>query len=167
MDRGVMPITLEHRPDGSASRIFVELNSLNGFAAIDFDQRKETARVRLPEPDRQGGFGRRSDTSHGIGVSPDNKTLWVVSRVSNYVYSYSLPDLKLLGQVPLPTLELPGRPPIGASPHWVTFTPDSKRVFVTNDALKSVSVIDVQTRKEITRVSTGEVPRRISTLALP
>ncbi|MGH9783595.1 MAG: YncE family protein [Terriglobia bacterium] len=167
LDRGVMPITLEHRPNGSASRIFVELNGLDGFAAIDFDKRQESARVRLPEPRQTGGFGRRSDTSHGIGVAPDNKTLWVVSRVSNAVYSYSLPDLKLLGQVPLPVLQLPGRAPIGASPHWITFTPDSKTVYVSNDALKTVVAIDVQSRKEVARIPVGETPRRMSTLVLP
>ena len=167
LDRGVMPISLESHPDGSASRIFVELSGFNGFAAIDFAKREEVARIRLPEPDVPGGFGRRSDTSHGLGVAPDNKTVWVVSRVSNAVYAYSLPDLKLLGHVPLPVLQLPGRAPIGASPHWVTFTPDSKTVYVSTDAIKSVSAIDVQTRKEVARIPVGEVPRRLSTLVLP
>ena len=145
----------------------MELSGFNGFAAIDFDKRQESARVRLPEPDERGGYGRRSDTSHGIGVAPDNKTLWVVSRVSNAVYSYALPDLRLLGKVDLPELQLPGRAPIGSSPHWVTFTPDSKTVYVSLDAIKEVVAIDVATRKEVARIPTGEVPRRISTLALP
>ena len=166
LDRGVMPISLEHRPDGSASRILVNLGGFDGFAAIDFDQRQETARVRNPEP-RGGGFGRRSDTSHGIGVAPDNKTVWVVSRVSNHVYAYSLPDLNLIGQVELPELQLPGQAPIGASPHWVTFTPDSKTVYVSLDAIDEVIAIDIATRKEVARIKAGIVPRRISTLALP
>jgi YVTN family beta-propeller protein len=166
-DRGVMPLTLEHRADGSASRILVNLSRFDGFAAVDFDSRKETARVRNPEPRQSGGFGRRSDTSHGIGVAPDNRTVWVVSRVSNYVYAYSLPDLKLLGQVAFPAVQLPGREPIGASPHWITFTPDSKTVYVSLDAIDEVLAIDVATRKEVTRIKTGIVPRRISTLTLP
>ncbi len=167
LDRGVMPITLEHRPDGSASRILVNLGGFDGFAAIDFDERQETARVRNPEPRQGGGFGRRSDTSHGIGVAPDNKTVWVVSRVTNHIYAYSLPDLKLIGQVEFPVLQLPGQKPIGASPHWITFTPDSKTVYVSLDALDEILAIDVATRKEVARIKTGIVPRRISTMALP
>ena len=91
----------------------------------------------------------------------------MVSRVSNAVYSYALPDLRLLGKVDLPVLQLSGRAPIGSSPHWVTFTPDSKTVYVSLDAIKEVVAIDVATRKEVARIPTGEVPRRISTLALP
>ena len=166
LGRGVMPISLEHRPDGSASRILVNLGGFDGFAAIDFDKRQESARVPNPEPDVPGGFGRRSDTSHGIGVAPDNKTVWVVSRVSNKVYSYSLPDLQLLGEVVLPVLQLPGREPIGASPHWITFTPDSKTVYVSLDAIDEVIAIDIATRQEVARIKTGIVPRRISTLEL-
>ena len=40
-------------------------------------------------------------------------------------------------------------------------------VYVSTDAIKSVSAIDVQTRKEVARISVGEVPRRLSTLVLP
>ena len=167
LDRGIMPLTLEHRPDGSASRILVNLGGFDGFAAIDFDKRQETARVRNPEPRQGGGFGRRSDTSHGIGVAPDNKTVWVVSRVTNHIYAYSLPDLKLIGQVEFPVLQLPGQKPIGASPHWITFTPDSKTVYVSLDAIDEILAIDVATRKEVARIKAGIVPRRISTLALP
>ena len=38
-----------------------------------------------------------SDPSHGMAVTADGKTLVVCSRLNNYLYSYSLPDLKLLG----------------------------------------------------------------------
>jgi YVTN family beta-propeller protein len=92
--------------------------------------------------------------------------VWVVSRVSNYVYAYSLPDLKLLGQVAFPVVQLPGRQPIGGSPHWITFTPDSKTVYVSLDGIDEVLAIDVASRKEVARIKTGVVPRRISTLVL-
>jgi len=50
-------------------------------------------------PDEPGGFGvieRRTDApSHGIGVAPDGKTLWVTSITANGVFAYSLPDLPI------------------------------------------------------------------------
>jgi YVTN family beta-propeller protein len=58
-------------------------------------------------------------------------------------------------------------PRVGASPNWLTFTPDSKTVYVTNSGLKSVSVIDVSSRKLMTTVPVGEVPKRLNTLVLP
>ena len=70
---------------------------------------------------------RLTSPSHGLGVSPDNKTLWVTSIPANAVFAYSLPDLKLIGQVSLPVIKVPGRTPMAAVPNWVTFTPDSRR----------------------------------------
>ena len=43
--------------------------------------------------------------SHGLGVAPDGKTLWVTSRPNARVYAYSLPDLKLL---PDPSISVAG-----------------------------------------------------------
>ena len=41
---GVRPMTIETNPDGSTKRIFAQLSDLNGFAVVDFANRKETAR---------------------------------------------------------------------------------------------------------------------------
>ncbi len=168
LDEGVRPMTFETAPDGATRRIFVQLSKLNGFAVVDFAQRKEMARIKLP--DQPTGFGiqeRRTDApSHGLGVAPDGKTLWVTSIYANAVFAYSLPDLKLLGHASLPEIRLPGRPPIGAVPNWVTFTPDSKLLYISNAAGRSVSAIDTQSIKAVATIRVGEVPKRINTLVL-
>jgi YVTN family beta-propeller protein len=51
-------------------------------------------------------------------------------------------------------------------PNWVTFTPDSKRLYISNAAARSVSVIDTDAIKLIATVPVGEVPKRINTLVL-
>jgi len=168
-DRGVRPMAFEANPDGSTRRIFVQLSGLNGFAVVDFASRKETARIVLPvEP---GGFGsaeeRLGTPSHGIGVAPDGKSLWVNSTVANAVFKYSLPDLQLVGYCPLPVQQPANRAPLGAVPEWITFTPDSQRVYDSNSGARSVSVIDAKTLKLIDVVNVGEVPKRINTLTLP
>ena len=158
-------MTFETASDGSTRRIFVQLSNLNGFAVIDFAARKEVARIKLPD----NGFGaaeRRMDSlSHGLGVAPGGKTLWVTSIAANAVFAYSLPELELLGQAALPQLELAGRKPISAVPNWVTFTPDGKRLYVSNAAARSVSVIDTGALKLLATVPVGEVPKRINTRA--
>ena len=169
LDRGIRPMTIEANPDGSTKRIFVQLSSLNGFAVIDFAQRKEVARFTLPEVavDIEKDPGRDSAPSHGIGVAPDNKTLWVTSIPGNAVFIYSLADLALIGKVPLPVVELPDHRRIGAIPNWVTFTPDGKTLYISNAGLRSVSAIDTQSAKLIGTVEVGEVPKRINAMAKP
>jgi YVTN family beta-propeller protein len=168
LDQGVRPMTIEAAPDGSTRRIFVQLSNLNGFAVVDFAAQNEVARIKLP--DQPTGFGveeGRTDTpSHGMGVAPDGKSLWVTSVFANAVFIYTLPELTLVGHVPLPELRLEGRTPIGALPNWVTFTPDSKFLYVSNSGTRSVSVVDTQSRKVVDVVPVGEVPKRINALAL-
>jgi YVTN family beta-propeller protein len=168
-DRGVRPMAFEANPDGSTRRIFVQLSGFNGFAVVDFVSHKEVSRTLLP--DKPGGFGsaeeRLGTPSHGIGVTPDGKSLWVNSTVANAVFKYSLPDLQVVGYCPLPVQQPANHAAIGAVPEWITFTPDSLRVYDSNSGARSVSVIDAKNLKLIDVVNVGEVPKRINTLVLP
>src|SRR5262245_25930846 len=103
LDLGVRPMTIEANPDGSTKRIFAQLSDFNGFAAVDFAQQKEVARIELPKAktEFETDAGRATAPSHGIGVAPDGKTLWVTSIPNNAVYVYSLVDLSLQGEVAL------------------------------------------------------------------
>jgi YVTN family beta-propeller protein len=157
-EEGVRPMAFETNSDGSTKRIFVQLSNLHGFAVVDFAQRKEVARVELPndipaEKVDKGPFN--ASPSHGLGVAPDGRTLWVTSRPNARVYAYSLPDLKLLGAVDL-----------GGRPDWVTFTPDSRQVYISTENTNSTVVVDVATRKEITRVKVGASPKRNITVVM-
>ncbi len=165
-DQGVLPIIIESNPDGSGHRIFAQLNQTNGFSVVDFATHKEVARIK--NPDEPKGFTPGCEgISHGIGIAPDHKTLWSNSRPANAVFVYSLPDLQLLGHVSLPETAVPGKANRGGGPAWITFTPDSKTVYVSTCGTKSITAIDVESRKEVTRIPVGEMPDRISTLVLP
>jgi YVTN family beta-propeller protein len=164
-DQGVLPLIIESNPDGSGHRIFANLNQTNGFSVVDFATHKEVARIK--NPDEPTGFPPGCEgISHGIGIAPDHKTLWTNSRPANAVFVYSLPDLQLMGHVSLPETEVPGKSPRGGGPAWITFTPDSKTVYVSTCGTKSITAIDVQAIKEVTRIPVHEMPDRISTLVL-
>ena len=167
-DKGVRPMTIETNQDGSTRRIFVQLSDTDGFAVIDFAKREEVARIKLPSLHTgvEMDAGRAAAPSHGIGVSPDGKTLWVTSIPQNAVFAYSLADMSLIGQVALPYLKLPGRALGGAVPNWVTFAPDGKTVYISNAGLRSVSAIDTQTMTLRAVISVGEVPKRINTMVM-
>jgi YVTN family beta-propeller protein len=168
MDLGVRPMSIEANDDGSTRRIFVQMSDYNGFAVVDFAKRVEVAKVRLPDPPAEFAMdeGRATSPSHGIGVSPDRKTLWVTSIPNNAVYVYSLADLSLAGRVDLPSLKLPGHKPISAVANWVTFTPDGKLVYVSNAGLRSVTAIDTKAMKVVAEIPVGEVPKRINTMVM-
>jgi len=169
LDRGVRPMAFERNSDGSTRRIFVQLSGFNGFAVVDFAKRAEVARIQLPN--QPGGFGilegRTGTPSHGIGVAPDGKSLWIGSTYANAIFKYLLPSLTLIGHCALPLVHPPGHAATGGVPEWITFTPDSKFVYISNSGARSVSAIDVQTLKEVAEIPVGEVPKRINTLALP
>jgi YVTN family beta-propeller protein len=170
MDLGVRCMAIETNPDGSTKRVFSQMSNLNGFSVIDFAERKEATKVSLPGVPQEfdhGGY-RTNEPSHGIGISPDNKTLWVSSIPNNAVYAYSLENLQVVGQVDLPSETIPGRDkPISAVANWVTFTPDGKELFVSNSGMRSVSVIDTAARKVVKVIPVGEVPKRNGTLVIP
>lgn len=154
-DSGVRPIAFEMGNDGSTSRMFVQLSGLHGFAVVNFKTHKVVARIKLPgEP--MGGTAQAGAPSHGIGVSPDGKTLWVNSSLANAVFAYSLPDLKVLGYVRT-----------GEVPDWLTFTPDGTKLYVANSGANSVSVIDTTTRKQVAVILVGEVPKRNGAVVIP
>ena len=157
-DAGVRPMCFETNPDGSTKRIFVELSDFHGFVTVDFATHKVVDRVKLPEipAAERHTEGLQGSPAHGIGITPDGKTLWVNSKVNSHVYAYSMPDLKLIGGVK-----------VGDHPDWLTFTPDSKRIYVANAGSNSVSVVDTETRKELTRIPVGQVPKRNSTAVMP
>jgi len=126
----------------------------------DFATGKEIHRIKFPDlggpVKMQVVRAATGNPNHGIGVQPDNKAVWVSDRLYNAVHAYSLPELKYLGAVP-----------VAVDPFWMTFTPDSKFVYVANDSSASVSAIDTQSMKEVARIPVGQVPKRNITAMLP
>ncbi|HTR01485.1 MAG TPA: beta-propeller fold lactonase family protein [Candidatus Acidoferrum sp.] len=155
---GIRPITFDTNADGSTKNMYVQLSDFHGFTVVDFKSGKEIKRIDLPEipvAERvpEGTYNRAP--SHGIGVAPGGKTLWVCSRLNARVYAYSLPELKLIGEVK-----------VGDHPDWITFSPDGKFAYAANGGSNNVSVIDIAAVKEVTRIAVGKAPKRNITAVL-
>ena len=157
MDLGIRPMAFTTSPDGATQWIFAQLSGFNGFTVIDFATRKEIKRIKLPDlPAGKAPFLMGGNESHGLAVTSDGKTLIVNSRLNSAIYSYSIPDLKLQGSTD-----------VGRAPDWVTLTPDGKMAYVANAGSNSVSVVDIRSMKEVTRIPVGQVPKRNITAILP
>jgi YVTN family beta-propeller protein len=154
MSAGIRPMAFEQAPDGSTSRIFVQLSDYHGIAVVDFKERKEVTRFETPaiQGEEKHTEGLQGAPMHGFAVTPDNKLLLATSKVYSTMYAYSLPDLKPKGTVH-----------VGQHPEWVTLTPDGKLAYVAAAGDNSVTAVDTATLKVVARIPVGQVPKRNGT----
>lgn len=144
-------------PDGKT--MYVALANLHGFTIVDIPSKKVVDRVVMPaeHPDLHPLKFETQDTyTHGLALTPDGHELWVSSLLDNCVYIYDTVKKKIIGKVPT-----------GEGPNWIVTTPDGKLVIVSNTDTDDVSIIDVKTRREVTRVKVGKVPKRLALAVAP
>jgi YVTN family beta-propeller protein len=67
----------------------------------------------------------------------------------------------------LPELTRLGTTKVGEAPDWLTFTADGRWCYVSNAGSNAVSVLDVASRKEVTRIPVGAVPKRLISVTRP
>ena len=150
---GVRPLTLT--PD--ARHLFVQLSYLHGFVVMDPATGDTIRRVALPFAEGKARPDSMPQTAdHGIRVTADGRYLLANGSMSNLVAIYSLPDLKLVGTVP-----------VGTDPNWIALTPDGTRAYISNRGSDDVSVVDLATRREIARIKVGKYPERLTALRTP
>jgi YVTN family beta-propeller protein len=152
------PMAVSKKPDGSTDKIYAQNGRDNGFQVIDWATRKITGSFKLPDitGQEQTPFGPPAP-SHGIMVTPDQKTLLVNSRLNSALYVYSIPDVKYVGVVTLG----------GKGAGWLTVTPDSKTAYVANEHSNTVSVVDIASLKETALIPVGFAPARNATWIAP
>ena len=163
------PLAFNTNPDGSTKWVFAGISGLHGFVVHDFETGKEIFRTEFPSPVRDGGVNMArpgglhparlilANPNHGIGVTPDNTSVWVTDRLYSVVHAYSVPEFRYLGEVVLR----------GQDPFWVTFTPDSRFAYIPHANRPFVSVVDTAKRQEVASVLVGDTAKRISTVWLP
>jgi DNA-binding beta-propeller fold protein YncE len=117
--------------NGNETKVFVTVDSLLGFEAGDLKTGKKLARV-VVEGWNTGPVRRHGNPSHGIGLTPDEKELWVCDgfNMRLHVFSAVAPYQQL---TTIPLQDMPG---------WVLFSLDGKYAYPS-----SGEVIDVKTRR--------------------
>ncbi len=153
MSSGIRPMTFSTNADGSTKNIFVQLSGFHGFAVVDFESRKEVARIEHPVVPGEVAHldGLQGAPAHGLAVSPDGKTLWSTSKVYSHVYIHSLPDLEEIGRVF-----------VGQHPEWITFTPDGERAYIGAAGDNVTYAVDAKKMQAIAKIPVGQVPKRIA-----
>src|SRR5438128_1523494 len=140
------------RPDiaiSSHDRVYTADQTSNTVSVIDPAENKLLGVIRLgdPVPGALSPLYKGQLLVHGLGYSPDSKTLAVVSVGSNSVSLIDTPTNKVKGVVY-----------VGRSPHEAFFTPNGHELWVTVRGENYVSVIDPARMKEIRRIEMANGP---------
>lgn len=136
-------------PISHHDRVYAAEQFSNTVSVTDPVDNKLLGVIRLGDP-QPGNFSplyKGQVLVHGMGFSPDHKTLAVVSIGSNSV-SFIDTATNAVKHVTY----------VGRSPHEAFFTPDGKEVWVTVRGENYISVIDPISFKETTRITTPNGP---------
>ncbi len=148
----VRPIALSH----DESQLFVQLSHTHAITVVDPRTGKIVKRLAMPlPPGKTLPDSMPIDADHGLRITTDGKFLISNGSMFDLVAIWSLPDLRLVGTVP-----------VGHDPNWIIVSPDGKRAFVSNRASDDVSVIDLAGRREVARVKVGSYPQRMATVSV-
>ena len=140
------------RPDIPISlhdRVYAADQTSNTVSVIDPSSNTLLGVIRLgaPVPGALAPLYTGQLLVHGLGYSPDSKTLAVVSIASNSVTLIETATNKVKGTVYL-----------GRSPHEAFFTPDGREVWVTVRGENYVSVVDPARMVETRRIDVANGP---------
>lgn len=126
-ENNVRPFTI----NGSETLVYVTVDSLLGFEVGDLKSGAKLAHV-VVEGWEPGPVRRHGNPSHGIGLTPDEKELWVCDGHNMRLHVFSaVPPYQQLTTIPVQ--DMPG---------WITFSMDGRYAYPS-----SGEVIDVKTRK--------------------
>lgn len=134
----VGPFSAAIRPftvNGSETLCFVNVNELLGFEIGDLKTGKMLHRVEV-QGFKTGGVKRHGCPSHGIGLTPDEREIWLTDAHNSRIHIF---DNTVMPPKQVQSIELRDEP------GWVTFSIDGRLAYPSTG-----DVIDVATRKIIT-----------------
>lgn len=136
-------------PISHKDRIYAAEQFSNTVSVSDPVDNKLLGVIKLgdPQPGNLSPLYKGQVLVHGMGFSPDHKTLAVVSIGSNSVTF-----------IDTATNAVKHTTYVGRSPHEAFYTPDGKEVWVTVRGEDYISVIDANTFEEKTRIKVAPGP---------
>jgi hypothetical protein len=124
--------------NGSHTRCYVNVNDLLGFEIGDIRTGKFLRRVEVPGF-KAGPVKRHGCPSHGIGLTPDERELWLCDGANSHVHVFDLTtrDPRLTHSFP-----------VRDQPGWVTFTIDGRFAIPSTG-----EIIDVRNKRIVTALA--------------
>lgn len=134
---------------GVGDRVYTADQNSNTISVIDPATNRLLGQIRLgnTRPDVLSPIYKGEVNVHGLGFSPDHRTLLAISTASNSV-----------AFIDTATNRVEGIAYIGRAPHEGFFTPDGKAVWVVVRGEDYISVLDPATFRETGRIATAPGP---------
>ena len=136
--RTVGPFGASVRPftvNGSQTLCFVNVNELLGFEVGDVTSGERLHRVEI-EGFQEGPVKRHGCPSHGIGLAPDERELWVTDAANSRMHVF---DATVMPPKQITSIELRDQP------GWITFTLKGDYAYPSTG-----DVIETRTRRIVT-----------------
>lgn len=131
----VGPFGADIRPftiNGSQTLVYVNVNGLLGFEMGDLVTGKKLHRVEV-QGFNIGEVKRHSCPSHGIGLTPDERELWLCDGANNRIHVFDNTVMPPVQKTAILVRDMPG---------WITFSADGRYAYPSTG-----DVIDVKTRR--------------------
>ncbi len=139
--RTVGPFSNSIRPftvNGKQTLVYANVNELLGFEIGDLKTGKMIHRIEV-KGYQKGFIKRHGCPSHGIGLTPNEKELWLADGANQMMHVF---DNTLMPPVQIASIALRDQP------GWITFSLDGKYAFPSTG-----EIIDVATKKIIKSLS--------------
>ena len=152
-ERGIRPYELTH----DDRRMYAQLSEFHGVVEYGLPERRILRSRELPVD-----AGVTEDDydfeapHHGLALTPDERTLCLAGRASDYV-----------ALVATATMELTAIIEVDDAPGWSAIGPDGRHCFVANTRADTLSVISIAQRREVKRLKLGDGPKQIEAAELP
>jgi DNA-binding beta-propeller fold protein YncE len=127
----VRPFTV----NGAQTLCFVNVNELLGFEVGDIRTGKMLHRVEVAGF-RKGLVKRHGCPSHGVGLTPDERELWLADGTNSRVHVFDATVMPPRQVASIPVRDQPG---------WITFSLDGRHAYPSTG-----EVIDTRTREIVT-----------------
>jgi hypothetical protein len=152
-DRGIRPFTLTH----DERRMYAQLSEFHGVIEYGLRERRVLRSRELPvDPGVTEDDYDFEAPHHGLAMTPDERTLCLAGRASDYVALVSTATL-----APTAIIE------VDDAPGWAAIGPGGRHCFAANTRADTLSVISLAERREIRRVRMGDGPKQIEAARLP
>ncbi len=149
---GEIPLSDAPRPlalSRDEKRLYANVDTLIGFEVADLVSRKVIHRVEAEVPEE---LLRKASRSHGIGLRPDEKELWMCDVYHDRTYVF---DLTVEPPKQTATIVMHG------GGYWMCFSPDGKYCYISERIGDSVAVLDTATKQSVARIPVGKAPKRL------
>ena len=122
--------------NGSNTLVFVNINDLLGFEIGDVRTGKKLHRVEV-QGFAKGPVKRHGCPSHGIGLTPDEREIWVVDGHNEHVHIFEMPaDVQVAQPKQVKSIKL------REAPGWVSWSLDGQNAY-----LSTGEIVSLETKK--------------------